>query len=327
MKPACLYRCHIYVAGYRPSQSGGDYSPVLMKASLSSGRATRFREENDLPPAPDGFAWHHCHGAFVWKEDLHVLLSEHRHRPHQVWRCNPKGERAKPEWTLVTHLPTNRQDFTLAAWNDLLVVVGGNGFSNESLCLVEVFDAKDSKWHRVADLPIGLHGASAVARADCVYVVGGFSKRKGDCVRPQRNVYRMHLDRDALYGHPWVCTRRTVYAAPGAALVGDLLFTAGGINRHGQITHGIHFQHVESKLHEWVRVCTLDQALLAPILLSCPGTPQLVCLPEANDDGDDNGAADERSMEQVRGRRRIECVVIERVEDYRRHSEKIPFLV
>jgi N-acetylneuraminic acid mutarotase len=76
------------------------------------------------------------------------------------------------------NLPTQRAGCTAAAWNDRLLIIGGeNQESDHALKTVELFNVDHQKWERWPELNQGRHGTQAFMCIGSIFVASGSAER------------------------------------------------------------------------------------------------------------------------------------------------------
>jgi N-acetylneuraminic acid mutarotase len=76
------------------------------------------------------------------------------------------------------NLPTERAGCTAAAWNDQLLIIGGENQDNEqALRTVELYDVDHQRWERWPELNQGRHGTQAFMCIGSIFVASGSAAR------------------------------------------------------------------------------------------------------------------------------------------------------
>ena len=76
-------------------------------------------------------------------------------------------------WTARTDMPTTAQNYCVAAWNDIIYIVGGNYINSvDELC---AYDHMTDTWDTsLSKLPVATSGASCAAWDGKIFVAGGY---------------------------------------------------------------------------------------------------------------------------------------------------------
>lgn len=138
------------------------------------------------------------------------------------------GAPAALAWTELPGASTPRTEVAVAAFAGAIFAIGGfeDGLPEEvSLAagasrLVEAFDVEAGAWSRRADYPVPVHHTAAVATEEALFVLGGYSVG----IVPSTLAFRYD-------GRAWapITPLPQARAAHAAALVGDVIYVAGGV--------------------------------------------------------------------------------------------------
>jgi N-acetylneuraminic acid mutarotase len=137
------------------------------------------------------------------------------------------GERepaAVAGWESLRPATLERTEVATARVGRFIYVMGGFEPSGETSAATERYDIERDRWRRVADMPVALNHAAAVAHKARVYVLGGYSGRTG-LSREVATLYRYEPGRDRWRRLPSAPTAR---AALAAGVIGGRLYAAGG---------------------------------------------------------------------------------------------------
>jgi hypothetical protein len=141
------------------------------------------------------------------------------------------GDRADAEWRSLRPSTLERTEVAAARVGRFIYVMGGFEPSRATTAATERYDIERDRWRRVADMPVALNHAAAVAYAGRVYVLGGYSSRTGldDEVA---TLYRYDPGRDRWRRLPSAPTARGALAV---GVIGGRLYAAGGANSSGAL--------------------------------------------------------------------------------------------
>ncbi len=132
---------------------------------------------------------------------------------------------ATTRWKALSPATLERTEVAAARVGRFIYVMGGfEQSSNATVASTERYDIRHDRWRRVADMPVGLNHAAAVAYRGNVYVVGGYRGRNSldDEVD---TLYRYQPKRDRWTRLSSAPTRRGALAA---GVVGHRLYAVGG---------------------------------------------------------------------------------------------------
>jgi hypothetical protein len=137
------------------------------------------------------------------------------------------GERepaAAAGWQSLRPATLERTEVAAARVGRFIYVMGGFEPSGATSAATERYDIERDRWRRVADMPVALNHAAAVAYRGRVYVLGGYSSRTG-LDREVATLYRYDPRRDRWRRLPSAPTAR---AALAAGVIRGRLYAAGG---------------------------------------------------------------------------------------------------
>ena len=156
-------------------------------------------------------------------------------------------------WTPIDPLPGGaRQEVGVAAIGERIFVAGGLTASGQGSREVEVYDAANGDWSRVAPLPAARHHIGAAVSGGQLYAVGGFV---GSGFGPTGDVFRYDpLDDE------WVevAALPTARGALAAAEVGGQLYAVGGSGNGGSV--GDCAVYIPAR-DEWTPLAALPEAV------------------------------------------------------------------
>jgi len=155
------------------------------------------------------------------------------------------GERddvaAGPKWRTLAPSKLARTEVAAARVGRYVYVMGGFVRAGFSTAATERYDIERDRWTRVADMPVGLNHAAAVAYKGRVYVLGGYSARTA--LRDEvATLYRYDPKRDRWRKLPSMPTARGALAV---GVIGHRLYAAGGAGQ-GKV-------HAELEIYDFKR--------------------------------------------------------------------------
>jgi N-acetylneuraminic acid mutarotase len=150
-------------------------------------------------------------------------------------------ESAGPQWRTLAPAKLARTEVAAARVGRYVYVMGGFIRAGFTTAATERYDIRRDRWTRVANMPVPLNHAAAVAYKGRVYVLGGYSSRTG--LREEvANLYSYNPRRDRWRRLPSMPTPR------GALAVGVIrgrLYAAGGASQEGV--------HTELEIYDFKR--------------------------------------------------------------------------
>ena len=139
--------------------------------------------------------------------------------------ARPAQEAGPRAWRAHAPSPFARTEVAAARVGDAVYVAGGfiapGGATTRR---VARYDLRRDRWRRVAAMPVGLNHAAAVAYRGDLYVVGGYTQRRG-LGRETGALLRYDPARDRWTRLRSAPSRRGAHAA---GVIGDRLYVAGG---------------------------------------------------------------------------------------------------
>jgi hypothetical protein len=134
-------------------------------------------------------------------------------------------------WETLRPATLERTEVAAARVGRFIYVMGGFEPSRATSAATERYDIARDRWRRVADMPVALNHAAAVAYRGRVYVLGGYSSATGlsDAVA---TLYRYDPGRDRWRRLPSAPTAR---AALAVGVLGGRLYAAGGADASGPL--------------------------------------------------------------------------------------------
>ncbi len=127
-------------------------------------------------------------------------------------------------WKKLPAMPVPRWEAGTVVLDDKLYVFGGYAPGPKSIKRADVFDPKNNRWKKLADLPSAITHMNAVLDGRSVWIAGGFKDGyKGHAIA---EVYKYDIDKDAYTEAPSLPKPR---AGGGLALVGRHLHYLGGL--------------------------------------------------------------------------------------------------
>lgn len=123
-------------------------------------------------------------------------------------------------------MPLPRTEVAAARVGDEIVVLGGLVLDRSASRRVDAYSPERDRWRRLADLPVGIHHAAAVAAVGRLYVLGGYTAAG----TPLRDA--LVLERGAWRRLPAMPFPR---AAAGAGVAGRKIVVAGGVGAGGRL--------------------------------------------------------------------------------------------
>ena len=139
---------------------------------------------------------------------------------------------AAAAWESLRPATLERTEVAAARVGRYIYVMGGFEPSNATTAATERYDIKRNRWRRMADMPVALNHAAAVAHRGRVYVLGGYSSATG-LAQEVATLYRYDPGRNRWRRLPPAPTAR------GALTVGVIrgrLYAAGGANSSGALS-------------------------------------------------------------------------------------------
>jgi N-acetylneuraminic acid mutarotase len=138
-----------------------------------------------------------------------------------------------PQWRSLTPASLERTEVAAARVGRYVYVMGGfESETRRTTAATERYDIVRNRWRRVADMPVGLNHAAAVAYRGDVYVLGGYREENGG-QREVATLYRYDPDRDRWTRLPSAPSAR---GALTAGVIRNRLYAAGGANsQHGAV--------------------------------------------------------------------------------------------
>ena len=127
-------------------------------------------------------------------------------------------------WESLRPATLERTEVAAARAGRFIYVFGGFEPPGETSAATERYDIRRDRWRRVADMPVALNHAAAVAHRGRIYVLGGYSARTG-LSREVATLYRYEPNNDRWRRLPSAPTAR---AALAAGVIGRRLYAAGG---------------------------------------------------------------------------------------------------
>jgi N-acetylneuraminic acid mutarotase len=127
-------------------------------------------------------------------------------------------------WQSLRPATLERTEVAAARVGRYVYVMGGFEPSGGTSAATERYDIERDRWRRVADLPVALNHAAAVAHRGRVYVLGGYSSATG-LSDEVATLYRYDAGRDRWRRLPSAPTAR---AALAVGVIRGRLYAAGG---------------------------------------------------------------------------------------------------
>jgi len=216
---AVAYRGDVYVVG---GDSNGEASGGLWRYSPDRG------EWETLPSMPTPRAGH---AAGVIGDRLYVVggTTDSAFGDPEEAALNSLEiyDFESGEWSRGPDMPTARHHLDATVLDGQLYAIGGRAPGDFSLDAVERFDPEESVWERLAPLPLGTGGESAVSAGDRVVVVAGGDDLDGWvtpatwALDPGEGQWRRLPDtRVARHGHASATVGNRVYVFGGAPCAG-----------------------------------------------------------------------------------------------------------
>jgi N-acetylneuraminic acid mutarotase len=150
-------------------------------------------------------------------------------------------ESSGPKWRTLAPAKLARTEVAAARVGRYVYVVGGFVRAGFTTAATERYDIERDRWTRVANMPVPLNHAAAVAYKGRVYVLGGYSSRTGldDEVA---TFYSYNPRRDRWRRLPSMPTARGALAV---GVIGNRLYAAGGASQ-GRV-------HTELEIYDFKR--------------------------------------------------------------------------
>ena len=86
---------------------------------------------------------------------------------------------ADEDWKLISKIPTERKDFSIAVVNDEIYLIGGTRFGSRKgpfgMSLVEIYNPQNNSWRKGADMPTARAASATAVIYDRIYVMGGYA--------------------------------------------------------------------------------------------------------------------------------------------------------
>ena len=131
---------------------------------------------------------------------------------------------AAAAWESLRPATVQRTEVAAARVGRYIYVMGGFDPSGATSAATERYDIERNRWRRVADMPVALNHAAAVARRGRVYVLGGYSSGTG-LSQEVATLYRYDPGRNRWRRLPSAPTAR---AALAVGVIRGRLYAAGG---------------------------------------------------------------------------------------------------
>jgi N-acetylneuraminic acid mutarotase len=138
--------------------------------------------------------------------------------------CGNGEPAAAAGWRTLQPATLERTEVAAARVGRFIYVMGGFEPSGATSAATERYDIERDRWRRVADVPVALNHAAAVAYRGRVYVLGGYSSPTG-LNQEVATLYRYDPNRDRWRRLPSAPTAR---AALAAGVINGRLYAAGG---------------------------------------------------------------------------------------------------
>lgn len=138
-------------------------------------------------------------------------------------------------WIAGAPIPEPRTEVAAAVVRAEIVVAGGLTADGTPSARVDAYSPAADRWHRLPDLPAGVHHALAASDGRRLYVVGGYGNPLGGG-GPTRSSFV--FDAGAWHALPRLPEPR---AAGGAAVLGGKLYVVGGRAASGLARHAFVF--------------------------------------------------------------------------------------
>jgi N-acetylneuraminic acid mutarotase len=136
---------------------------------------------------------------------------------------------AGPQWRTLAPAKLARTEIAAVRVGRFVYVMGGFLRAGFSTAATERYDIVRDRWTRVANMPVALNHAAAVAYRGRVYVLGGYSSLTG--LRDEvATLYRYDPRRDRWRRLPSMPTARGALAV---GVIGGRLYAAGGAGQGG----------------------------------------------------------------------------------------------
>ena len=129
-------------------------------------------------------------------------------------------EKSPSFWTTGADMPTPRTDFTAAALNGSIYIIGGFDSQGTTKDTVEFYNPKTDKWNTASPLPDALDHAAAAALNNKLYVVGGYDDNRNP------------TDKLFIYD-PLTDKWQEGNSMPTNNFVNGILYAVGGVNELG----------------------------------------------------------------------------------------------
>jgi Kelch motif len=129
-------------------------------------------------------------------------------------------------WESLRPAMLERTEVAAARVGRFIYVMGGFESSGVTSKATERYDIRRDRWRRVADMPVALNHAAAVAHRGRVYLLGGYSSRTG-LGNEVATLYRYDPGRDRWRRLPSAPTARGALAA---GVIRGRLYAVGGVS-------------------------------------------------------------------------------------------------
>lgn len=136
---------------------------------------------------------------------------------------DPKNQ----SWTIESHLPSTRWQFSMASIDDSICFIGGynleNGFSH--LATIDCYQPKLNRWTHFPDLTTRRRGSCAIALNNILYVIGGH-----DGTRILSSCECYHIAQQQ-----WQCMNdmKVPRESHKAVVINNKIYVIGGISKSG----------------------------------------------------------------------------------------------
>jgi hypothetical protein len=141
------------------------------------------------------------------------------------------GSATAAQWRALEPATLERTEVAAARVGRYIYVMGGFEPSRATTAATERYDIERDRWRRVADMPVALNHAAAVAYRGRLYVLGGYSSATG-LSQEVATLYRYDPGRDRWRRLPSAPTAR---AALAVGVIGGRLYAAGGADASGPL--------------------------------------------------------------------------------------------
>jgi N-acetylneuraminic acid mutarotase len=160
-----------------------------------------------------------------WK-DLHEAPNPSRFLPTNQARFF----RAISRWSTRSNLLEANSEMAVAELDGKIYVMGGYPASRVTVRTVQVYDSAQNRWSFTTPLPIPLNHAMPAVANGRVYLIGGQTNSSGTEVFTN-TVFEYN---PATSNWATRAPMPTIRSAGAAAVIGDLIYVAGGRPPHGQ---------------------------------------------------------------------------------------------